>query len=950
MEKKKSPSFIYIIQTCGVKIDTNSDGWHKCLTKMLKKIQGASYNVDAEGGMAYVSGKVNPRKLIRRLVKAGKEAELCWVRTGDEFTYGNGNGNGYYEDQRYYDPSSNYMGLTAGPNYYNMNDKDLGNFLDVAFTLVHYSPRLALLCRCRMHIWISILSDRDTTGRTRATHVFLLLMLSQLFVMAAEANTQDSDQSGALDLPVGLVQILVLRAGKESVFEQGPDRTTSNITWKFDETSILVIEKERNYCFLLYRNYGCVIWEGISSQAKFHLNFHLEDGSETLVSFVKRILDNNNLTGRIPSTIGNVQTLLTVRLDRNSLSGHVPSSLNNLSNMAELHLSNNKLTGPMPNLTGMDLLYYVVLRNNHLNGLLDIGTIYSDQLQLIDLENNLILYLTQSGGSNYTLILLGNPICDKTNMEKKYCIVSRSDSSYSTPPSNCAPVACSSSEVLSPNCKCAHPFKATLVVLFVSFSNLGNFSYYTALQASLMQSFHSYKLPVDSVSVSYPTWSSSYYLQLMLEVFPSGEDRFNETGASALASVLSNQTLPRPDYFGPYIVVFYYGKSGGSNKALVIGAAVGGSALLILVALVGVYAFQHKRKANEPWSRSIPLGRCPFITQKKQTWNSNISGPQLKGARLFSFEELMKYTNCFSEANDIGSGGYGKVIIKVFINCNEQKHNQHVYLGILPTGQMVAIKRAKRESMQGGIEFKAEVELLSRVHHKNLVSLVGFCLEQDEQMLVYEYAPNGNLRDSLSGKSGVWLDWMRRLKVALGAARGLAYLHEHANPSIIHRDIKPNNILLDKDLNAKVADFGLSKSMGIVGYLDPEYYMTQQLTEKSDVYSFGVTPIERGKYIVRVVQMAMDKTKDLYNLQKILDPAIGLGRELKGLENFVDLAMLCLEDLQAKRPRMGEVVKEIENIIQLAALNTSYISASTSGSSEDVGQCDSVKIYIRDIL
>lgn len=137
------------------------------------------------------------------------------------------------------------------------------------------------------------------------------------------------------------------------------------------------------------------------------------------------------------------------------------------------------------------------------------------------------------------------------------------------PPSNCAPVACSSSEVLSPNCKCAHPLKATLVVLFVSFSNLGNFSYYTALQASLMQSFHSYNLPVDSVSVSYPTWSSSYYLQLMLEVFPSGEDRFNETGASALASVLSNQTLPRPDYFGPYIVVFYYGKSGGNSEYLI---------------------------------------------------------------------------------------------------------------------------------------------------------------------------------------------------------------------------------------------------------------------------------------------------------------------------------------------------------------------------------------------
>ncbi|XP_008227090.1 PREDICTED: probable leucine-rich repeat receptor-like protein kinase At5g49770 [Prunus mume] len=917
-------------------------------------------------------------------------------------------------------------------------------------------------------------------GRARATHVFLLLMLTQLFVMAAEANTQDfsaltilmqewgirppswvgSDPcaegwegiacsnsrvtsimlanrglTGQLPSAIQLLselEILNLSLNKGLT---GPLPTSlGNLTklvylvlagcsfssaipgtiGSLEQLFYLDLNNNRlsdqippsigslsnlNYLDLTGNKLNGYIpvssgttpgLDMLQNAEHFHLGGNQLSGKVPPELFTSKmvlkhlILDNNNLTGRIPSTIGNVQTLLTVRLDRNSLSGHVPSSLNNLSNMTELHLSNNKLTGPIPSLTGMDLLYYVdmsnntfdvsdvpdwfstlqslttlmmentglqgkvpqalfsfsnlqtvVLRNNHLNGLLDIGTIYSDQLQLIDLENNLILNLTQNGGSNYTLILLGNPICDKTNMEKKYCFVSRSDSSYSMPPSNCEDVACSSGEVLSPNCKCAHPFKATLVVLFVSFSNLGNFSYYKALQASLMQSFHSYNIPVDSVSVSYPTWSSSYYLQLMLEVFPSGEDRFNETGASALASVLSNQTLPRPDYFGPYIVVFYYGKSGGSNKALVIGAAVGGSALLILVALVGVYAFQHKRKANEPWSRSIPL----------QTWNSNISGsvPQLKGARLFSFEELMKYTNCFSEANDIGSGGYGKV-----------------YLGILPTGQMVAIKRAKRESMQGGIEFKAEVELLSRVHHKNLVSLVGFCLEQDEQMLVYEYAPNGSLRDSLSGKSGVWLDWKRRLKVALGAARGLAYLHEHANPSIIHRDIKPNNILLDKDLNAKVADFGLSKSMvdsgthhvttqvkGTMGYLDPEYYMTQQLTEKSDVYSFGVVmlelitarrPIERGKYVVRVVQMAMDKTKDLYNLQKILDPAIGLGRELKGLENFVDLAMLCLEDLQAKRPRMGEVVKEIENIIQLAALNTSDISASTSGSSENVNK------------
>ncbi|XP_021815793.1 probable leucine-rich repeat receptor-like protein kinase At5g49770 [Prunus avium] len=696
------------------------------------------------------------------------------------------------------------------------------------------------------------------------------------------------------------------------------------------------------------------------------------------------IFDRNNLTGSIPSTLGLVQTLQALRLDRNSLSGSVPSSLNNLSKIAELHLSNNQLTGPVPNLTSLNGLSYVdlsnntfdvsdiptwfstlqnlttlmmentrlqgevpqalfsndnletvVLRNNKINGLLDLETISSSNHLLIDMEKNFITDLS-AGGSNSTLKLADNPICEGTNMTNNYCIVSLSNSSNLILPSNCASVACSPDQVSSPNCTCAYPYTGTLVFIFVSFSNLGNSRYYTTLQDSLVTTFQSYNLPVESVSLGYPTWGSSYQLELFIQVFPSGQDRFNQTGASAIASVISNQTLPqRPPFFGPYSAVLTYGNSGGggSKKGLTIGAAVGGSVLLLLLALVGVYALQQKRRADKQWSRSIPLSGIS---------NSSASAPRLKGARLFSFEELQKYTNGFSEANDVGAGGYGKV-----------------YRGILPTGQMVAIKRAKRDSMQGGPEFTAEVELLSRVHHKNLVSLVGFCLEQGEQILVYEYVPNGDLLDSLSGKSGIRLDWLKRLKIILGAARGLAYLHELANPPIIHRDIKSNNILLDKDLTAKVADFGLSKSMadsgtdhvttqvkGTMGYLDPEYYMTQQLTEKSDVYSFGVVmlelitarrPIEQGKYIVRVVQMAMDKTKDLYNLQEVLDPYIGLGTELKGLEIFVDLAMSCVEESQDKRPRMGEVVKVIEKITQLAALNN---STSSSASYEDVSRDD----------
>lgn len=169
-------------------------------------------------------------------------------------------------------------------------------------------------------------------------------------------------------------------------------------------------------------------------------------------------------------------------------------------------------------------------------------------------------------------------------------------------------------------------------------------------------------------------------------------------------------------------------------------------------------------------------------------------------------------------SSELGSGGYGKV-----------------YKGMLSDGQMVAIKRAQQGSTQGGHEFKTEIELLSRVHHKNLVGLVGFCFEQGEQILVYEFMSNGSLKDSLTGtctvwslaaqtfryiltpcelfigRSGIALDWKRRLRVALGSARGLAYLHELADPPIIHRDVKSTNILLDDNLTAKVADFGLSK-------------------------------------------------------------------------------------------------------------------------------------------
>ncbi|GAV77368.1 Pkinase domain-containing protein/LRR_1 domain-containing protein [Cephalotus follicularis] len=716
------------------------------------------------------------------------------------------------------------------------------------------------------------------------------------------------------------------------------------------------------------------------------------------MTLIHVLFESNQLTGSLPSTLGLVQTLEAVRFDRNQLSGPVPSNINNLTNVNELFLSNNRLTGLVPNLTGMILLQYldmsnnsfdasdapswfstlqslttlmmdstqlrghvpvdlfslsnlqtVVLRNNRLNGTLDIGTSYSNQLQLINLQNNLIDAFTERvGGYNadsMTIILVSNPVCEESGEAKSYCMLSKLNSSYSTPPNNCIPIQCSSDQISSPTCQCAYPYTGTLFFRAPSFSDLGNTTNYVALQNSMVDSFQSHQLPVDSVSLSNPRKNN--YLELSLDIFPSGQNYFNRSGISQVANMLSNQTLKPPSWFGPYFFIgeqynkFSEAATGSNNSSsigIIIGATVGGCVLLLLLLLAGVYAFRQKKRAQRATEKNNP-----FAHWDPDKGSGSI--PQLKGARNFSFEELKKCTQNFSEANEIGSGGYGKV-----------------YRGTLPSGQLIAIKRAQQESMQGALEFKTEIELLSRVHHKNVVSLVGFCYGRGEEMLIYEYVPNGSLKDCLSGKSGIRLDWTRRLKVTLGAARGLAYLHELADPPIIHRDIKSNNILLDERLNAKVSDFGLSKPMGdnekgqvthittqvkgTMGYLDPEYYMTQQLTEKSDVYSFGVLmlelitarrPIERGKYIVREVRMAMDKTKDLYNLHEIVDPVIVLG-VLKGFEKFMDIAMRCLEESGVDRPTMGEVVKEIENIMQIAGLNPNVESATTSASYEEVSK------------
>ncbi|KAL7617534.1 hypothetical protein Lser_V15G03552 [Lactuca serriola] len=695
------------------------------------------------------------------------------------------------------------------------------------------------------------------------------------------------------------------------------------------------------------------------------------------------LFDGNQLTGKIPSTIGYVQTLEVLRLDRNTLSGDVPLNLNNLTSLSELNLAHNNLYGDLPDLNGMNALSYVdlsnnsfhgsdppiwlstlpslstlvmefgslkgklpqdlfslsgiqqvKLKNNKLNDTLNMGSSISEQLQLVDLQSNEIEAVTLSSEYKNTLELSGNPVCDTALAHTAYCHVQQQTSkAYSTSLANCGSKSCPLDKKLSPQtCECAYPYEGTLYFRAPSFRELSSVNIWHSLEMSLWVKLG---LTPGSVSLQNPFFNTDDYLQVYLQLFPGKGNHFNRSEVRKMGFYLSNQTYKPPAGFGPYFFIAtpydFFEVHGGTSIGIgtIIGIATGSTFVVMMLIGLFVYAIRQKKRAE----KAIILSR-PFASWASSGKDGG-GAPQLKGARWFSYDELKKSTSNFSHTNLLGSGGYGKV-----------------YKGTVLGGQVVAIKKAQQASMQGGLEFKTEIELLSRVHHKNLVGLIGFCFEQGEQMLVYEFMRNGTLRDSLTGKSGIYLDWKRRLRIALGSARGLAYLHELADPPIIHRDIKSTNILLDEYLTAKVADFGLSKLIsdseahvstqvkGTMGYLDPEYYMTQQLTEKSDVYSFGVVmlelvtarpPIEKGKYIVREVKTKMDTTdEEEYGLRALMDPIIKNMTSLIGFKRFIQLAMQCVEDCATDRPTMSDVVKALENILTNDGLHTDSTSASSS--------------------
>ncbi|KAH1214511.1 putative LRR receptor-like serine/threonine-protein kinase [Glycine max] len=692
-----------------------------------------------------------------------------------------------------------------------------------------------------------------------------------------------------------------------------------------------------------------------------------------LGSLVHLLLDSNNFTGYLPPEFSEMPSLRILQLDNNDFGGNsIPESYGNISKLSKLslrncnlqgpipdfsriphlayldlsfnqlnesiptnklsdnittiELSNNKLTGTIPSsFSGLPRLQKLSFANNSLSGYVP-STIWQDrslngtERLILDMQNNQLTIIsgTTNLPPNVTLLLEGNPVCTNNNTLVQFCgpeIDNGLNGNYSV---NCPSQECPSPYEYTVECFCVAPLVVHYRLKSPGFSDFR--TYERTFESFLTDGLN---VDINQLFIKSFAWEEGPRLRMNLKLFPECINNksycfFSTSEVIRIRNLFRDWGILSSDLFGPYeLLDFIVGPyrdvispspSSWISKGALVGIVLGAIACAItLSAIVSILILRIRLRDYGALSRQRNASRISV---------------KIDGVRSFDYNEMALASNNFSESAQIGEGGYGKV-----------------YKGHLPDGTVVAIKRAQEGSLQGEREFLTEIELLSRLHHRNLLSLIGYCDQGGEQMLVYEYMPNGALRNHLSANSKEPLSFSMRLKIALGSAKGLLYLHTEANPPIFHRDVKASNILLDSRYTAKVADFGLSRLApvpdiegnvpghvstvvkGTPGYLDPEYFLTYKLTDKSDVYSLGVVflelvtgrpPIFHGENIIRHVYVAYQSG----GISLVVDKRIE-SYPSEYAEKFLTLALKCCKDEPDERPKMSEVARELEYICSM---------------------------------
>uniref|UniRef100_A0A803PSF6 non-specific serine/threonine protein kinase n=1 Tax=Cannabis sativa TaxID=3483 RepID=A0A803PSF6_CANSA len=650
-------------------------------------------------------------------------------------------------------------------------------------------------------------------------------------------------------------------------------------------------------------------------------------------------LQGNRLTGKIPEVIGLMQALAVLDLSENELVGPIPAILGNLSYTGKLYLHGNKLTGPIPpELGNMSKLSYLQLNDNQLVGRIppELGKL--EQLFELNLANNNLEGPIPHNISSCTALnqfnvhgnllngsiplgfrnlesltylnLSANSFRGKIPMELGHIInldtLDLSSNRFSGP----VPASVGNLEHLLTlnlsrnNLDGQLPAELgnlrSIVTIDMSFNNLAG---YIPVELGQLQNIVSLILNNNNIHGEIPAQLANCLSLASLNVSYN-----NLSGVVPLTRNFSNLS---PDSFigNPLLCGNWLGsicrpyvpKSKVFSRAALVCMTLGFITLLSLV-IVAIY------KSHQPNELITGSGKIGQGSSKLVILHMDMA--------IHTFDDIMRITENLSEKYIIGYGA-----------------SSTVYRCVLKNSRPIAIKRLYNDQ-HNLLEFETELETIGSIRHRNLVSLHGYCVSQFGNLLFYDYMKNGSLWDLLHGPSKkVKLDWETRLRIAIGAAQGLSYLHHDCNPRIIHRDVKSSNILLDENFEAHLADFGIAKCiptakthastyvLGTIGYIDPEYARTSRLNEKSDIYSFGIVLLEllTGKKAVdnesNLHQLILSKA-DSDTVMDAVDPEVSVTcLDLGHVRKTFQLALLCTKRNPRERPTMHEVARFLVSLL-----------------------------------